>query len=155
MPKPHLWDFACRCYAEPPVAELCLKAQDQGMDVCLLLCALWLDQRAVGWTPVRGEQLGAQAADWQQRVVAPLRQLRQAWKPAAAGDPALRALRTRLQELELAAEQQLLERLEETCARWPAGPDAQPWLPAVLQERLAASERARLQEAARAAYSEG
>lgn len=126
-----LWNFACRLYAAPGVAERCLALQEQGQDVCLLLCACWLEWRGVACRPLRLQALQQQAAPWQHEVIAPLRQLRQQWRPAAQTDTALHALRERLKQLELDAEHQLLQRLEQIAAAWPGTTGAQPWLEAL------------------------
>lgn len=156
MPSPRgLWPFALHCYAAPGVAAHCLALQAQGADVCLLLCGLWLERRGVASTPARLAALRAQASAWQAEVVAPLRRLRQAWKPAAAGDESLQALRARLQALELDAERVLLERLERHCAGWVCGePAATGWLEALLPEGATLGEApAALRAAGQAAHS--
>ncbi len=125
---PGLWRFALACYARPGVEAACLALQEQGADICLLLCGAWLESRATACTPERIEALRAMAAPWQQAVVAPLRQLRRQWKPASTGDPALAALRDRLKQLELDAERLLLARLEDVCRAWDDKQPAADWL---------------------------
>ncbi|MCQ4348792.1 TIGR02444 family protein [Pseudomonas stutzeri] len=118
MPQ-SLWSFAVDLYRCPDVAGLCLKLQDEhGADVCLLLAGLWLESRRLDATPARIAHLQRLAQPWQQTVVAPLRQLRRAWKAPAATDTQLAELRGRLAELELQAERRLLERIEELAADW-------------------------------------
>jgi uncharacterized protein (TIGR02444 family) len=116
-----LWSYALALYARPGVEAACLQLQAEGADVCLLLCAAWLEGRGVSCSAERLEQLQALARPWQIRVVTPLRQLRQSWREAAATDVELADLREQVKGLELAAERQLLERLERC---------AQPWLEA-------------------------
>ena len=53
-----LWNFALACYARPGVEQVFLRLQDGGADVCLLLCALWLERRQV---PCEGAAPGAAA----------------------------------------------------------------------------------------------
>lgn len=149
-----LWDFSVALYARPGVAELCLQLQDElGADVCLLLAALWLEQRAVAATAERVAQLEQLATPWQAEVTTPLRQLRRAWKTAAAGDAGLAELRRQLAALELQAERLLLERVGALSARWPAdAAAASNWLECLAGSgdppgRLA---RQQLREAARA-----
>lgn len=128
MPQ-SLWDFSVALYARPGVAEACLQLQDRhGADVCLLLCALWLEQRGVTATPARRDQLRRLATPWQARVTAPLRQLRREWKTAAATDEGLAELRRQLAALELQAERLLLERLQALTADWGTDPDPGAWL---------------------------
>ena len=71
-----LWNFALACYARPGVEALCLRLQAGGADVCLLLCALWLERRRVACDGQRLDQLRAIAEPWQRQVVQPLRELR-------------------------------------------------------------------------------
>ncbi|MHA6198291.1 TIGR02444 family protein [Pseudomonas wadenswilerensis] len=125
-----LWDFAIGLYARPGVEAACLELQAQGADVCLLLCAAWLEQRRVGISEERLEQLRQLAGPWQSSVVQPLRALRQQWRTQATGDPQLAALRERLKGLELDAERLQLERLQVICDGWPDGDEAPPesWL---------------------------
>lgn len=128
-----LWDFSVDLYARPGVADGCLHLQDEwGADVCLLLAALWLEGRGVAATAERVAQLERLASPWQTAVSTPLRQLRRAWKTAAAGDAELAELRRQLAAIELQAERLLLERLETLAAPWPrAAQGASGWLEAL------------------------
>ncbi|WP_137886432.1 TIGR02444 family protein [Pseudomonas sp. 2FE] len=125
-----LWSFTIRVYARPGVEQACLQLQQAGADVCLLLCGAWLGQREVSCTAERLQQLTALAQPWQSTVIMPLRQLRQGWRAAATVDSALATLREQLKGLELAAEQQLLLRLEAAAQIWPTGDakDLSAWL---------------------------
>ncbi len=123
-----LWSFATTLYAQPGVERACLQLQGDGADVCLLLCAAWLQQREVACTGPRCQALQALATPWQENVVTPLRQLRQNWRANAAHDDALNALREQVKGLELNAERQLLERLEKVAAEWPTGEADEDWL---------------------------
>jgi len=129
-----LWNFALRLYRRPGVEPACLQLQAEGGDVCLLLCATWLEWRRIAPDGERCALLRDLARPWQETVVAPLRRLRQDWREAAREDVRLAALRGRLQQLELDAERELLTRLETACRDWPeAGADeGTSWL-----ERLA------------------
>ena len=123
MPQ-SLWDFSSTLYARPGVAELCLRLQDDwGADVCLLLAALWLEQRGAAASPERVAQLETLAQPWQSTVTIPLRTLRRAWKGAAASDADLTELRSKLATLELQAERRLLERLQGLAEGWPVTAD--------------------------------
>jgi uncharacterized protein (TIGR02444 family) len=104
--------------------------QALGGDVCLLLCATWLQARGVAPDPARAQALRALAEPWQQEVVMPLRGLRQAWRTPAQHDPHLAALRDQVKGLELQAERTLLERLQACAQQWPADAlaNAQDWL---------------------------
>ncbi len=126
-----LWSFATTFYARPGVEATCLRLQQQGADVCLLLCAVWLHQQNIACTPERVKALHTVANPWQQQVVTPIRQLRQSWREAAAHDGALKALREQVKALELHAERELLKRLEETTTNWPIGRAEGDWLTAI------------------------
>ncbi|WP_263261837.1 TIGR02444 family protein [Pseudomonas sp. RIT-PI-S] len=124
-----LWRYACEFYARRGVEAACLAAQAQGSNVCLALCALWLEQRQVTWEAVRAEVLSEIALPWERTVVQPLRELREQWRPAAAGDIRLGQLRESVKRLELEAEQTLLARLQSAAQAWPATCTTQPgWL---------------------------
>lgn len=129
-----LWRFAETLYQRPGVEAACLQLQAQGADVCVLLCAAWLERRQVACTEERTEALRALAQPWQQQVVVPLRQLRQSWRELAQSDNALTQLREQIKQLELAAEREQLERLEACTQDWSTGVANAPpnWL-----ERLA------------------
>lgn len=137
-----LWSFASVCYARPGVEGICLHLQQQGQDVCLLLCALWLEQRNVSADHMRLQQLRDASQPWQHSVVKPLRELRQAWRAAATHDPALAQLRERIKTAELEAEREQLRRLEQVTATWPAAISA----PAVLWLELLGVDRDALQQ---------
>lgn len=125
-----LWNHALALYARPGVEAACLHVQALGGDVCLLLCATWLQARGVTPDPARVQALRALAEPWQQEVVTPLRSLRQAWRSAAQHEPHLAVLREQVKGLELQAERTLLERLQACAQQWPAGEQAgsQDWL---------------------------
>lgn len=126
---PDLWRFAEEVYQRPGVEAACLQLQAQGSDVCLLLCALWLDAREVPWDETRDQALRDLAQPWQTQVVMPLRQLRQSWRAAAQSDKALTQLREEIKRLELEAERELLQRLATLSREWPSVAGAQQrWL---------------------------
>jgi uncharacterized protein (TIGR02444 family) len=116
-----LWSFALSTYARPGVESACLRLQDQGADVCLLLCGLWLEQRGVTPQRIRLQALRQIADPWQAEVVEPLRQVRRQWRAMAQQDAELGVLRERVKTLELDAERQLLHRLEALALVWPTG----------------------------------
>lgn len=115
-----LWNFALNLYARPGVEAACLQWQDQGGDVCLLLCAAWLNTRAVVPSEQRVQALRELAEVWQADVIKPLRSLRQQWRNTATQDPQLASLREKVKGLELEAERVLLERLQGICESWTA-----------------------------------
>ena len=114
-----LWDFAQTLYGCPGVEKACLHLQANGADVCLLLTALWLEQRNVACTERRCEALRALAGRWQPEVITPLRQLRVDWRAAAQLDQQLTLLREQVRALELQAERTLLLRLQQCSLEWP------------------------------------
>ncbi|MGE8059822.1 TIGR02444 family protein [Pseudomonas sp. NPDC089547] len=125
-----LWNHALALYARPGVEAACLELQAQGGDVCLLLCATWLQARGVAVLDERAQALNEIAGPWQREVVLPLRSLRQQWRAAAQNDVQLGAIREQVKGLELQAEKTLLERLHERSRQWPAdsGGGTDDWL---------------------------
>lgn len=134
-----LWSFALSTYARPGVEAACLRLQEQGADVCLLLCGVWLEQRGVAAVPARVLALQQLARPWRTQVIEPLRQVRVQWRVMAQQDQPLAALRERIKALELEAERELLTRLEALVQTWPIGEGQQQWL-----EGLAAEDAANL-----------
>ncbi len=114
-----LWSFALSTYARPGVEAACLRLQEQGADVCLLLCGAWLEQRGVARLPERVAALQQLARPWRARVVEPLREVRVQWRAMAEQDAQLAELRERVKALELEAERALLMRLEALAQAWP------------------------------------
>ena len=131
-----LWRFALSTYARPGVQAACLRLQEQGADVCLLLCGAWLEQRGVALESRRLLALQQLARPWRVDVIEPLRQVRVQWRAMAQQDVGLGALRERVKALELEAEQQLLLRLEALAQAWPTGERAthQTWLEGLATE---------------------
>lgn len=136
-----LWSFALSTYARPGVEAACLRLQEQGANVCLLLCGAWLEQRGVAVRTERIQALKHIAEPWQTQVIEPLRQVRVQWRALSQQDEKLASLRERVKTLELEAERELLARLEALSREWPTEAQAnhQPWL-----ERLAAGAAANL-----------
>ena len=125
-----LWSFSLDTYARAGVEDACLRMQDAGANVCLLLCAAWLGQRGVACNRQRLQQLQQLAGPWYSEVIQPLRELRRQWKTAAIADAPLSALRAQVKTLELEAERQLLLRLEHSVREWPTAQanDLGAWL---------------------------
>ena len=134
-----LWSFALSTYARPGVEAACLRLQEQGADVCLLLCGAWLEQRGVAAAPERVLALQQLARPWRTQVIEPLRQVRVQWRVMAQQDQPLAALRERIKALELEAERELLTRLDALAQAWSIGEGQQQWL-----EGLAAEDAANL-----------
>ncbi|MCW3149513.1 TIGR02444 family protein [Stutzerimonas stutzeri] len=128
MPTADLWTFALACYARPGVESACLELQEHGADVCLLLCAAWLEARHIDATPERLQQLSEIAMPWQQQTLLPLRRLRQDWRARAKQDAELSQLREQLKALELQAERIVLGRLERVTRGWRSGATSSGWL---------------------------
>ena len=115
-----LWNFSQRLYACPGIEAACLQLQASGADICLLLTALWLEQRQVACSKARIEALHKISVPWQEGVIKPLRQLRQDWRSRAPQDQQLALLRKQVKALELQAEKTLLSRLEHCARSWPS-----------------------------------
>ena len=132
-----LWNHALALYTKPGVEAACLDLQALGGDVCLLLCATWLQARGVAVGDARVQALREVAQRWQQEVVTPLRTLRQQWRAAAQDDAQLATLRDQVKGLELQAEKALLERLQKRSLQWAAD-SAEPtddWLTRLAPEQ--------------------
>ena len=128
-----LWSFSLATYARPGVEPACLQLQAAGANVCLLLCGLWLEQRAIACNEQRVQQLQMLVGPWDIEVVQPLRALRMQWKTLAAEDPVLKGLREQMKALELEAERHLLWQLEQVAQNWPqALSAANEWLESLM-----------------------
>ncbi|MCY1433522.1 hypothetical protein D3C76_1028680 [compost metagenome] len=125
-----VWSYALALYARPGVEEACLDLQDAGADVCLLLTGAWLGDLGIAYSDARLTELEAVAGPWQREVIAPLRQLRRAWRLQAEHDEQLAGLREQLKRLELEAEKMALSRLEDIALEWQRGAanDLSQWL---------------------------
>jgi uncharacterized protein (TIGR02444 family) len=128
-----LWSFSLTTYARPGVEDACLQLQSAGVNVCLLLCGLWLGDRGVTCNEQRLQQLLDVAEPWDADVVRPLRALRMQWKAVATEDAELNTLREQVKALELEAERHLLSRLEHLARSWPQceATDLTAWLEGV------------------------
>ncbi len=99
-----LWAFSLRIYARPGVAQACLALQDKaGMDVNLLLFALWTASRGQRLTAADMARVDAATRPWREGVVRPLRAARRALK-AQGGTEAAQQLRNQVKRAELEAE---------------------------------------------------
>jgi uncharacterized protein (TIGR02444 family) len=107
-----LSEFALQVYACPGVAEQLLALQDEdGLDVLLLLCAIWGSRHAVSLTPEAWAQLVAEHRPVQDRIIAPLRQTRRSARDIAW----LGEEYERLKALEVAIELRQLDVLQARC----------------------------------------
>ncbi|MGR2738397.1 TIGR02444 family protein [Billgrantia sp. Q4P2] len=106
-----LWDFALAFYGRPGVEAACLLLQDEaGVDVCELLWHCWLYRHRL---TLAQEPPGLMAIRrWQEEVTLPLRGLRRQLKAEAAHSPGTAEVRRRIQQAELAAERETLQRLQ-------------------------------------------
>ena len=130
------WSFALSTYARPGVEAACLRLQEQGADVCLLLCGAWLEQRGVARLPERVVALQQLARPWRMHVVEPLRAVRVQWRAMAQQDAQLAELREQVKALELEAERALLMRLEALAQSWSSNEvtGRQEWLEGLATE---------------------
>ena len=127
-----LWSFSLATYARPGVEDACLQLQTAGVNVCLLLCGLWLEQRGASCDEQRAGQLQALTGPWDIGVVQPLRTLRMQWKARAVDDGVLKGMREQVKALELEAERTLLSRLEGIAQVWGrSGAGSIGWLEAL------------------------
>ncbi|MHC8369181.1 TIGR02444 family protein [Pseudomonas sp. ZT5P21] len=128
-----LWSFSVITYSRRGVERACLHLQSTGVNVCLLLCGLWLAERGVTCNEQRLQQLRDVAGPWDADVVQPLRALRLQWKAAASEDADLNSLREHVKTLEMEAERHLLMRLERSAQSWPQDEttDLTAWLEGV------------------------
>ncbi|MBR2512825.1 MAG: TIGR02444 family protein [Halomonas sp.] len=106
-----LWDFALALYGQPGVEQACLVLQDKaGLDVCELLFHSWLYQHGLQAAPVALNTIRQERLSWQQRVTEALRSLRRELKPQAEASDSIATLRKTIQQAELQAERENLQR---------------------------------------------
>lgn len=76
-----LWEFVQNTYAQPGVAERCLRLQDSfDIDVSLLLFVSWCAANGRVLSKAQITALDEQCAAWRTRVIKPLREQRREWK---------------------------------------------------------------------------
>lgn len=102
-----LWRFSLDVYARPGVAAACLELQERcAADVNVVLALIWHADSGGG--ALSRDSIGAgqaAVADWQTRVVKPLRDVRRALKGCDREDrDATESLRQKVKGLELEAE---------------------------------------------------
>jgi uncharacterized protein (TIGR02444 family) len=97
------WRFSLAVYGEPGVQDACLAVQDGlGGDVNLLLFCAWC---GASLSEAQLAALEQCIADWNARVIQPLRAVRRTIKPVAASDAAIADFREAVLAVELRAEQ--------------------------------------------------
>ena len=102
------WRFSLTLYQAPDVAPACLMLQDErGLDVNLLLYALWAGLQGASLIAADFDRLEALVRPWRTDIIQPLRAVRRALKsPLIEIDPhAPGELRARIAAAELDAEQ--------------------------------------------------
>jgi uncharacterized protein (TIGR02444 family) len=113
------WAFALHLYAQPGVADACLRLQEEaGVDVMMALMTVFAAVRyRVLLTPAEIRELDEACQLWREQIVHPLRAIRTRLKsgPAPAPGSATEPFRSTIKAAELAAErlqnQLLAERL--------------------------------------------
>jgi uncharacterized protein (TIGR02444 family) len=126
LPDSPFWRFSLAFYGRPGVAAACLALQDRhGVDVNLVLLALWLGTLGCRLDQPTGDRLVQIARRWQAPAVAPLRRVRRRLKRRIAAGrlpwpEAVEAARGRLAAVELELEQ--VEQLLLEASVGPVGP---------------------------------
>lgn len=101
------WDWSLAVYGRPGVEAACLALQDRhGLDVNLLLFAVWAGTRGTILSPEAMGEAAQRVGRWHAEIVRPLRALRRRLKGDPHGlDPTLAAeMRRRIAAVELDAE---------------------------------------------------
>jgi uncharacterized protein (TIGR02444 family) len=102
------WAFALRVYANPPVADACLKLQNEaGVDVMMLLVIAFAAVRhRVLLTRSEIGALDDECRPWREQIVQPLRAVRMELKsgPSPAPNAETEQLRSTIKAAELSAE---------------------------------------------------
>lgn len=106
-----LWDFALAFYAEPGIESACLTLQDTlDVDVCELLMHSWLFVHGLEALPCALVVQREERNRWQREITQVLRHLRRILKPQALQNPSITNLRKTIQQAELQAERENLQR---------------------------------------------
>lgn len=115
-----LWDFSLTLYDQPGVADACLLLQDeQGVNVNLVLWCAWLEQLGLEPDIILFQEAQRHIRDWDEHYVVPLRLLRRRLKAEfGTEDASINVLRQRIQQAELAAEQQVQMALQTLTRQW-------------------------------------
>jgi len=110
-----LWDFALKTYGAPGVSDACLALQDEsGVDVPVLLFALWLGANSVALGEGELHRIDDVVREWREEVVRPLRAVRRRLKtgPFPAPSSETETLRNSIKAAELNSEKIELALLE-------------------------------------------
>lgn len=121
LPIESLWDFSLALYAQPGVAEACLRLQDeQGINVNLIFWCVWLEQQlGVHLEDAHLQEAHHHIDGWDRTYVVPLRQLRRRMKAEfGTRNDTIEAVRNQIKQAELAAEKELQMRLQRLTHRW-------------------------------------
>ncbi|MBP5979655.1 MAG: TIGR02444 family protein [Halomonas sp.] len=106
-----LWDFALAFYAEPGIESACLTLQDTlDVDICELLMHSWLLVHRLEARPCALAVQREERTRWQRDITQVLRHLRRTLKPQALQSPSIATLRKTIQQAELQAERENLQR---------------------------------------------
>lgn len=123
-PEADLWRFALKVYGTDGVAEDCLTLQEaHGVDVPVILCALWMATRGTALTPDDMARLAGSVEAWHEEIVRALRAVRRRLKdgPTPAPTDRTEAVRTAVKAAELDAERIELATLAEMASRFATG----------------------------------
>lgn len=124
-----LWRFAIKVYGTEGVSDDCLTLQDvYGVDVPVILCALWMATRGSALTPDDMARLAGSVEAWHAEVVKPLRAVRRRLKegPSPAPSERTEAVRTAVKAAELDAERIELATLAEFAEGFATGAPVAP-----------------------------
>ncbi len=115
-----LWDFSLALYAQPGVADACLRLQDEaGINVNLLLWCVWLECKGIALDSAGLQDAERRIRGWDYHYVVPLRHLRRRLKAEfGSEDESILQLRKQIQQAELAAEQQVQKQLQALTRQW-------------------------------------
>lgn len=119
------WAFSLEVYGDEAVAEACIALQDRyGVDVNMLLFALFAASRGTVLSSADIERLDRAVGPWRRNVVRPLRRVRR-WLKAEphAADDAVTRLRSTVLDRELESEAYQQELMERTVAIREGPPD--------------------------------
>jgi uncharacterized protein (TIGR02444 family) len=119
------WAFSLELYEDNAVAEACIALQDRhGLDVNMLLFALFAASRGTSLSGADIEQLEMMVGPWRRNVVRPLRRVRRWLKEQShAADDAPAKLRSGVLDRELESEAYQQEVMEHTVRIDDGAPD--------------------------------
>ena len=108
FPEHPFWTFSLALYAQPGVADACLKLQDEfGLDVNLVLFCIWCGMDGPGeLAAAELSECTIRAGRWQSEVVERIRYIRRTLKQDHLGAPAdlVKIFRPKVQALEIEGE---------------------------------------------------